>query len=164
MIVKDAMVLIHLAKITLLEKSCEYFREVIMPLMVYDEIIKGKDKGYGDVIIIENLIKMNKIKINKIKDETLMQKAREFNIYRGEAEALALYWQENADILATDDDNVRKKKLLLNISVISTPAIIMNLYKKQKITKEKYLDSISSLRKIGWFTNQVLDRMKMEAI
>ena len=111
MIVKDAMVLIHLAKITLLEKSCEYFREVIMPLMVYDEIIKGKDKGYGDVIIIENLIKMNKIKINKIKDETLMQKAREFNIYRGEAEALALYWQENADILATDDDNVRKKKL-----------------------------------------------------
>ena len=27
MIVKDAMVIIHLAKITILEKSCEYFKK-----------------------------------------------------------------------------------------------------------------------------------------
>jgi predicted nucleic acid-binding protein len=93
----------------------------------------------------------------------LLEKANEYNIQKGEAEAVALYWQENANHLATDDDNVRKKQTILNLTIIETPAIIMKLYKEQKITKEKYLNSTNELKKIGWFSNQVIDKMKMEA-
>lgn len=164
MIVKDSMVLIHLAKITLLEKSCEYFKEVIIPDLVYKEIIKGKDKGYDDITIISDLINRKKIKIKEVTKKNLIEKTKQFNIQHGEAEAIALYWQENADYLATDDDNVRKKAEILNIIIIGTPSIIINLYKRQKITREKYLNSLNELKKIGWFSNQVIDKMKMEVL
>ncbi len=163
MIVKDTMVLIHLAKITLLEKSFDYFKEVIMPPEIHKEILKGKEKGYEGANIIENLIYTKKIKIKEISEPKLLQKAKDYNIQRGEAAAVALYWQEKADYLATDDDNVRKKTSILNITIVGTPAIITKLYKKNKIDKEKYLDAINELKKIGWFSNQVFDKMKTEA-
>ena len=162
MIIKDSMVMIHLAKITLLEKSCEYFKDVIIPKMVYQEIIIGKNKGYGDVKIVLDLIKMNKIKVKDVRDKNLIKKAEEFNIQGGEAEAVALYWQEKGDYISTDDDNVRQKSTLLDIKVIGTPAIILNLYKKNLIEKKKFEESLSTLREIGWFSNTVIDKILME--
>ena len=66
MIIQDAMVLIHLAKLSILEKSCNYFKEVLIPKLVYLEIIKGKEKGFSDVPIVMDLIKSKKIKVKKI--------------------------------------------------------------------------------------------------
>ncbi|MBI2452168.1 hypothetical protein HYV50_03770 [Candidatus Pacearchaeota archaeon] len=161
MIVKDSMVLIHLAKITLLEKSCEYFKEVVISQTIYQEIIKGEQKGYGDASLIKELVNKKKIKIKRIKDDKNLEKAEQYNIKGGEAEAVALYWQEKADYLATDDDNVRRKGLILKISIIGTPAIMISLYKSNRMSKEKYISSIEELRKIGWFSSQVIDKMKM---
>ncbi len=159
-IVKDAMVLIHLAKLSILEKSCDYFKNIIIPNLVYEEINKYED--YPDANIINSLIKSKKISIKNIKNINLIKKANEFNIQYGEAEALALYWQENADLLATDDDNVRKKKELLNIKLIGTPVIILILYNKKIIDKDKASLSIEILREIGWFSNALLDSVIME--
>jgi len=159
-IVKDAMILIHLAKLSILEKSCDYFKNIIIPNLVYEEINKYED--YPDANIINSLIKSKKISIKNIKNINLIKKANEFNIQYGEAEALALYWQENADLLATDDDNVRKKKELLNIKLIGTPAIILILYNKKIIDKDKASLSIEILRDIGWFSNALLDSVIME--
>ena len=163
MIVKDSMVLIHLAKITLLEKSCDYFTEVIIPQIVYQEIMEGEQKSYGEVDLIKNLINKDKIKIRHIKDNENLEKAEQYNLKGGEAHAVALYWQEDADYLATDDDNVRKKGLMLNLNIIGTPSIIINLFKNNKMSEEKYLISIEELKKIGWFSNQVTDKMKTGA-
>lgn len=162
MIVKDAMVVIHLSKITLLEKSCGYFNDVVIPKMVYEEILLGKNK-YTEVKLIADLIEMNRITVMQIKDKALIKMAEEFNIRRGEAEALALYWQEKADYLATDDDNVRKKSLLLDIKVIGTPAIILKLYQEKLMGKNKFIESLTELRKLGWFSNAVIDKLLMEA-
>ena len=62
-VVKDAMVLIHLAKLSILEKSCNYFKEVLIPELVYKEILEGKEKDFSDVPIVIDLIKNKKIKI-----------------------------------------------------------------------------------------------------
>lgn len=163
MVVKDAMVLIHLAKLSILEKSCDYFKRVLMPELVLQEIIKGEEKGFPDVQVIISLIKDKKIIVRKATDESLIKKAEQFNIQRGEAEVIALYWQEKAGLIATDDDNVRKKKILLGIKVIGTPAIILTLFKEKIIDKNKAKQCISELRKIGWFSSAVLDKMLMEA-
>ena len=159
LIVKDSMVLIHLAKITLLEKSCDYFKNVLIPELVQEEVLKKK---HPDSILIEELIVKNKIKVKGIKNNALLKRAEEFNILRGEAEAVALYWQENAEYLATDDDNVRKKNLLLDLKVIGTLSILLTLYKKKIIEKEKIIKAIDKLRQIGWFSNIVLDKLMME--
>lgn len=161
-IIKDVMVIIHLSKITLLENSCGYFRNVIIPERVYKEVIRGEERGYIDVKITKNLINKKKVIIKKIKNKKLLEKAYEFNIQDGEAECVALYWQEKADYLATDDDNVRNKSLILNINVIGTPVIILKLYKEKIINKEKAILSIKELRKIGWFSNAIIDKILME--
>ncbi|HZX20309.1 MAG TPA: DUF3368 domain-containing protein, partial [archaeon] len=111
LVVNDSMVLIHLAKITLLEKSCDHFGTVMIPEAVFLESVKtGKTRGFEDAILIESIIKKGKITVKKIGKKEQLKKINQYNIFGGEAEAIALYWQENADLLACDDDNVRKKK------------------------------------------------------
>jgi len=163
LIVNDAMVLIHLAKITLLEKSCDFFGDVLIPELVFDETVKaGKEKGFEDAMIIEKIIKEKKIKVKKVKKKDFIKKLNNFNVFGGEAESVALYWQEQADLIACDDDNVRKKKELLEINLIGTPSVILALYKSKKIQSEKAIQSLNKLRKIGWFSNEVLDRVLLE--
>ena len=162
MIVKDSMVLIHLAKLTVLEKSCIYFKKVIIPNLVLNEVKKGIESGFEDATLINNLIKNKKIAVHNVKNKNLIKKANSFNVQRGEAEALVLYWEKKAELLATDDDNLRKKKELLEINIIGTPAIVLRLYKEKSIDKSKAKQCINKLREIGWFHAAILDKMLME--
>ncbi len=162
MIIKDSMVIIHLAKITLLEISCDYFKEACIPKKVYEEIIIGKDV-YPEVKVIQELVDKKKITVKKVSDKNLLKKTKEFNLYRGEAETVALYWQEKAKYLASDDDNVRKKSVILDIKIIGTPVIILKLYKEKVINKTKFMNSLGELKRIGWFNNAVIDKILMEA-
>jgi len=159
-IINDSMVIIHLAKLSLLEKSCKYFKKVMIPELVHKEIME--EKNHSEIAIVGELIKNNKIIIKKINNQDLIKKANQFNIQKGEAEVIALYWQEKADFIATDDDNVRKKKILLDIRIIGTPAIILGLYKRKLIDKNKIEQCILELKKIGWFANTILDKIQME--
>jgi len=163
MIVKDSMVLIHLAKITLLDKSCSYFRKVIIPQAVFKEITLGSKKGYEDAEIINNAINAGKLTVKTLKNDKSLKQLRELNIKGGEAEAVSLYWQEKADYLASDDDNLRRKKTIINIKIIGTPAIILKLYKEKMIDKEKLINSLAKLKTIGWFSNSIIDKVLMEA-
>ena len=153
------MVLIHLAKITILEKSCDYFKNILIPQLVKEEIFK---KDSPDSALVEELIFKGKIKVKDVKDGFLIRRANEFNIFRGEAEVVALYWQEKADYIATDDDNVRKKSILLDLKIIGTPSMLLTLYKKEIIDKEKIIKCIDKLREIGWFSDIVLDKILIE--
>lgn len=161
MIIKDSMVLIHLSKITLLEKACDHFKDVAIPPLVYKEAVES-GKSHPDMKIINDLVTKKKIKVRNVKNKKLIEKANQFNIQRGEAECVALYWQEKAKFLATDDDNVRKKSDLIGINVIGTPSIALRLYKGNVIDRKKLEGSISKLRKIGWFSGAVLDKILME--
>ncbi len=162
-VVKDSMVLIHLAKITLLEKSCGHFSDIIIPEKVFEEVVvNGKKNGYPDAFLVEEIIQKGKISVKALKNKNLEKRANQFNIFGGEAEAVALYWQEKAGLMACDDDNVRSKKDVLDLNIIGTPSILLSLYRKKKITKEKLGESINKLRRIGWFSSQVLDAILLE--
>ena len=163
LVIKDAMILMHLAKTALLDESCRMFDRVLIPMTVYEEVMKGEQRYPHDARQLRSAIARNLIKIKKVLKRSLITKANELNIYRGEAEAVALYWQENADLLATDDDNVRKKRDVLQISTIGTPAILIRLFKMNKTTKEKYLGAIKKLKEVGWFSSTVFDKMLLEA-
>jgi|SRR3989344_5428620 len=162
MLIKDTMVVIHLAKLSILEKSCECFKKVFIPEKVYQEITKGDEKGFAETPIITDLVKSGKILIKRVKNKELIRKANQFNIQGGEAEVVALYWQEKKGIIATDDDNVRKKRELLNLKIIGTPAILLKLYHEKRINKDKTKQCIAKLKEIGWFSNSILDKILME--
>ncbi len=163
LLIKDAMVLIHLAHSSVLSESCNFFGKVMIPSYVEDEVVKkGKKNNHADAIVIEKEIKGGTILVKEIKNKKLIKKANEFNIFGGEAEAVALYWEEKADLLATDDDNVRRKKDALLLKIIGTPAILLALYKNRKISNEKMLAGIKRLREHGWFNSVVLDKLILE--
>lgn len=160
LVVKDAMVLIHLSKLTLLKKSCKLFGSVMVPERVYEETVeRGKKESYEDAILIGEIAEASLIEIKEVEKSELIDRAKKFNIQAGEAEAVSLYWQEDADFLATDDDNVRKKKTILKLNPIGTPVIIWKLLKSGEIKKKKFQESLDILREIGWFSNAVLDRV-----
>lgn len=153
------MVLIHLAKITTLEESCDYFHNVIIPEKVKLEVIKEE---FPETIIIKELIIKNKIQVKSIENKNHLKKAYNLNIFRGEAEVVALAWELNAEAIATDDDNVRKKREIINLEIIGTPAILLTLFEQKKITKEKLYLAIRKMKEIGWFSSTIWDKMKME--
>lgn len=159
LVIKDAMVVIHLAKITLLEKSCDYFRNVMIPPRVEEEVLIG---DHPDALIVKELIRTSKLMVTHVHNMQLLRKAYACSIFGGEAEAVALYWQKEADLIATDDDNVRRKNTVLNLKMIGTPAIIVKLYKTNTITKDKALKSIQQLKEIGWFSTSIIDKLIME--
>ena len=164
LIVKDTMVLIHLEKLSILRASCQHFGEISIPPLVCQEVLVGKEKGAADAVIVEELINEDRIQVKKITNANLIRKACQFNIQGGEAEAVALYWQEKADFIATDDDNVRKKKMILDLHIIGTPAILMKLHKSKIIEKEKMMQCIDELKRIGWFSTVVIDTLRWEAL
>ena len=82
----------------------------------------------------------------------------QFAIYDGEAESVLLA-KEKGFILATDDNNVRNKMQLLEIKLIGTPRIIMDLLLSKKITKEKAKEAVIFLKKEGWFNQVIIDKM-----
>jgi len=162
LVIADSMILIHLAKITLLEATCDLFKQILIPVAVYREtVVEGKKKGYNDAYLINQLIKERKIKIEGV-SRVSIRKLNRFNIQGGEAEAIALYQQMEADLIASDDDNVRNKKHLLKLNLVGTPSILYSLFSAKIIDKPKLKRSIDELRKIGWFSNAILDKVLME--
>ncbi len=155
--------MIHLAKITLLEKCCSFFGQVIIPQEVFEETVTaGLKQGYPDASLIQALVSGGQIGVKTVTERGLLERAYQCNIKGGEAEAVALYWQEKAGLLASDDDNVRKKKEALDIALIGTPAILLSLYRKKLISRQKALEAVKTLKKIGWFSTAVLDMVVLE--
>ncbi|HLD33375.1 MAG TPA: hypothetical protein VJB66_01525 [Candidatus Nanoarchaeia archaeon] len=158
MIVNDAMVLIHLTKMSIIEKSCEHW-DVVIPELIHKEVTHP---AHPEGKIIDSLIAGKKLQVKTVKNKELIKKANEFNIQRGEAEAVTLYWEAHADFIATDDDNVRKKSTILNLNIIGTPAIMLTLYRKKVIDKEKMTNAIKVLKECGWFSSTVFDKLHGE--
>lgn len=73
-----------------------------------------------------------------------------------------LYKQENADLLISDDNNLRKKKEIINAKILGSLGVILKLRKEKKLDKNKFVNSIDKMREIGWFSNAILDKVLME--
>ncbi len=145
----------------ILTDSCRYFGNVLIPTKVYEEtVIRGKEKGHPDALIIEDTISSNLIKIKEVKNKKKIESLRIFGLHLGEAEAVALYFQEAAQILVTDDDTCRRNRIILGINIIGSPAIVLALFRKNLIDRYKALDCVSALDTIGWFDAEVIHDMK----
>lgn len=92
----------------------------------------------------------------KVEDLTI------FGLHHGEAEAVVLYFQEQAQFLATDDDTCRRNRIILGINIIGSPAIILTLFRNSVITRRKSLDCVCALETIGWFDSEVMIEMKRQ--
>jgi predicted nucleic acid-binding protein len=158
LIVKDSMVLIHLALVGVLRDACIMFGRVIISSAVHNEVVeRGIETGHSDAYLVQKLETEEFIHVVAVSDMTLMGELNKYGLEGGELESVTLYLQEKADLIASNDDKVRRLRLILDLDLISSPEIIFIMAKKGVITKDNAIDCLSELKRIGWFSHNVID-------
>src|SRR3989338_4603140 len=156
-IISDASTLILLQKIDLLDKLVKSF-EFIIPEEVYKEaVIKGKEKKFSDSYQIENKIKQNLIKVKKIKNIYSVNKLlKEFGTAEDETEAIVLFLELKADILATDDHKSINVCRAYKIPFMTALTFVLDSFSREIVTKNTVRKMIESLGVYGRYKNELI--------
>lgn len=128
--VLDADGIIKLAKADVLGLLAA-ISKCMLPVPVYEEVLKGKEKLYEDAFVIEELVKTGKIKLIPVK--IIEQR---LDLGKGEMSALAGIKKYNADAVISDD---RKFLALLDeqgIPYLRPSDVIILLLKKKQLLRE----------------------------
>ncbi len=157
LVVSDASTLILLQKITLLDKAVNNFNFII-PQEVYNEaVIKGKEIKSKDSYLIENKINDVLIKIKKINDEIKVKNIiNEFGLALGETEAIVLYLQEKADILATDDHKAINLCKIYKIPFMTALTLVIAAFDMELISKNEAKDMVKNLDIYGRYKDELV--------
>ena len=156
-VISDASSLILLEKIKLLKYMIENTKLVI-PNAVYDEAIKkGIEKKYIDAIELDKKTKEGKIKVILIKDKKKFDEIKtNFNLARGETEAIVLYYEKKGHILAVDDLKAMKYCDYYNIPFTTTINLVLDYFNKRTINKQEAIEMIKNLGIYGRYKNEII--------
>lgn len=156
-VISDSSSLILLSKINLIETLLDYF-EIIIPSIVYQEILKGKQKNHLDAFEIEQLVKNKKIKINNPNQKTINLLKNNYNLDVGELHAISLAKEKNTSIFIDDKKGIFVCKLL-NIETYTVINILKILYITKIINKLKLKTSIEILKENARYTKEDLNEL-----
>lgn len=157
-IVIDACSIILLSKATVLERVTEW-KTVIVSQSVYNEIIEGKDKKFIDALLLEKLVSENKISLQTdLNLEVKKKLVNDFGLGEGEAESIAIALDEKDKIIVTDNKQGRKASKIYGLNLVGSIELIVSLFKLKKITKEKAISALETLRKAGWFQDYLIEK------
>lgn len=98
------------------------FAEIAIPTAVYEEVMKGKETGSEDALVIESSIQEGWVKVRKAPRTTNLPD----NLGRGEKEAITLMQKERADWLLMDDLVASRTAKLMGIEV--RPVVYLLIY------------------------------------
>lgn len=153
----DASTLILIAKAEMLElflRGDSY--EIAIPLEVEKECCAAK-KSF-DALMIQKAVDESRIRIIAVKDIKLVTKLRaDFNLGKGEAEALVLAFDRKAQILGIDDKNGINACKLLGIAFTTAIGILLRMREKQLVTSDEALAKLEKLAKHGRYKQSILD-------
>ena|SRR3989344_5107759 len=153
----DSCSVILLSKATVLETVCKAY-DLVMAKTVYEEVLKGKDKKFMDALLAEKLVKEKKIIIKAVANTILVKKLiRDFNLGKGEAEALALAISGECECIITDNKQGRKSALIHGLKLIGSIDAISALCRLKLINKDKAQGGLMKLKEFGWFQEYLID-------
>lgn len=153
MIVLDSSTMILLAKVDLLDtfiSSCRL--KVAISEKVRDETCV---KGTEEIPLIAKLISDGKIEVKKVKNQELVGKIMcDFNIDRGEAEAVILALDKKA-FVATDDRNAIRACKLLKVGFTTAISILVRAFEKGHLDREEALIKLEKLADIARYSKAI---------
>ncbi len=154
-IVIDASSLILLSKISVLEKLL-IKNKCISPKLVYEEVIKGKEKGRKDSLLIERLFSERKILLEN-SDKIITNKIRNmYNLKGGELEVVSIAFGKKDRIILSDDRKCINVSKALKIDFITSLDVVVALYKKKHTSREKAINCIEKLEEYGWYRKDII--------
>lgn len=152
-IIFDSSSLILLAKIEIIQTVTED-TQLIIPERVRIESTKKK---FLDGKLILSLIEKNNIKVIRVKKQNTINKlCKDFNIHRGEAEALALAISKNAPLTVDDLPTINACKIL-NHSFLTAIHFLIDITKRGKLDKEISFVKLEKLSMYGRYKKRIID-------
>lgn len=155
-VVFDSSTAVLLAKIQLLSITTEKLK-IIFPGTVMEETTKKKDSFDSKLII--KLIGENKIKVTKANPLNVNKLIGDFNIEKGEAEAIELA-REKECLLATDDGPSIKTCKILGIKFTTAIHFLISFYKKDLLDKYVAMEKLKALEKYGRYNYDIIKDAK----
>jgi len=158
MLVSDSSTLILLAKITLLEIFLEK-NPLLISKGVYEEsVARGKERGKSDAYLIERLLNENKITVKEVSGKSRRELSKIFGIKRGENETICL--GRNAELILTDDKKCINVCKALDLHFAISADVVVALYKKGRISKEKKDQAFDKLEEISRLKKELIDERR----
>lgn len=117
-VVSNSTPIISLLKLNRLELFQKLYSEIHIPLAVYEEIEAGKAKGY-----YQDLSQIDWIKITEIQNKQTLKTFTDLDV--GEAEAIVLALEINADLIFLDEKLGRFHAKQVNLIVTGTIGILI---------------------------------------
>jgi predicted nucleic acid-binding protein len=144
-----------------------FLAHVSTPVAIPAEVEKeccGSKKTL-DVVIIQRALDESRIKTIVIKNRRLVAKLQaDFSLGSGEAEAIALALNEQAQVLGIDDKNGINACKLLSIPFTTAVGILIRGREKGLLGKSEALEKLASLAKQGRYKRSIIEdaRQKLE--
>ncbi len=153
--------LIHLTIVGLLELVFKLYDVILIPQSVYNEIVvKGKEEGHSDAIILEQAISNGKIKVEKVKVDT--QKISTPKLHQGEINTILLALKSEVEIILLDDEEARIFARKLKIKVKGTLGILIELFKQKFLELEEALKYLKKINAIMYLSSDVYSYVENE--
>ena len=156
--IADATTLILLAKADVLEIFVEK-NNIIIPPIVYKEVLKGKEKSRIDAFIIEKLVQEKKIKVKIPQNATKKIIQHMFNMQGGELEVIALAYNTQDTVLNDDKKGIHAAKAL-KLNFIGSLGVVVALQHAGRINKKEALEAIDILQAYGWYDPKLIKTHK----
>ena len=158
MLVSNTSTLVLLAKIGCLEEFIEITPVIEIPSDVKREALFEKESYYAK--LIEKFIDEKKIKVVEVRAKIIQQVMAEFRLDKGEAAAYAMFNSKMHKAIMTDDGELIKLCKLEKIPFICAMAIVIRLYDKKVLSKEKTIVKLEELYKIGRYSKDIYEHFK----
>ncbi len=159
LVVGDASSLILLAKANILVDLLK-FVEILIPTIVYQEILKGKEKNKQDAFYIEQLINANEIVVVDANEKIISQIRQIYRLDLGETHAIALAKEKNIDILIDDRAGIIVCNKL-NIDIFTALLVLEELTIKKLIPIEKSKSALALFIQEGRYKKKEIDNLKV---
>ncbi len=148
--VSNSTPLIHLAKIRQLHLLPEFFGTLLIPQAVYTEcVIEGQ--GYEESTLIAQA---NWLQVVPVVNQPLLTLLKS-ELDQGEAEAIVLALEQQADRLLLDDAEGRSKAHLYGLPCVGTLGILLRAQKTHQLNVP-FLTVLESLQASGFWLDKHL--------
>lgn len=133
-IVLDSSAVILLSKCGLLEKARSSFEWVAPASIIQETASKELAGKYPDAAFVRELVSRRLLRIEKPSSTKVRIP---LSLHRGEKEALLLTLSLPGSVLATDDGKAIKAARLLKVPFVTTPRIVVALFRLGRISLDK---------------------------
>ena len=145
--VSDSTPLIYLSKIGCTNLLKNIFDKIIIPQEIYEEvIIKGKEQGRSEILLIEKLIEEGYIIIKNTSHILGLD-----SLDKGEKQCISLCKDLNISNILIDEKEGFDISRMFSLTPIRTTSILIILLDKKIINLNKYKELLKNLSESGYF-------------